>query len=291
MKPLIGGENGITDLRGKILRTIPKVESINLERNAIRFIHPQAFSGAKQLMLLNLYGNYITNLPSRGFKDLLNLRFLMLGQNQISILKADMFLGMRNLSELDLPLNALTILPSNTFKPLIALKVLDLSMNRIQRISPKAFAGLRQLLFLNLDNNRNNELEHLPPDVFSNMAGLSQLALSGNLLKVVDGSMFAHMPGKMSPPPSLFNLPVVPFLSKDGADCVYSTGIYPSELKKLNLHNNPWHCDCHIVSLVQWVQRAKTTLSPRETLKCSGPAGLQGKRFSRLQPHQLLCPV
>lgn len=171
------GENGITDLRAKILRTIPKVESINLERNAIRFIHPQAFSGAKQLMLVNLYGNYITNLPSRGFKvrqvewnctriplmfltaclalqDLLNLRFLMLGQNQISVLKADMFLGMRNLSDLDLPLNALTILPSNTFKPLIALKVLDLSMNRIQRVSPKTFAGLRQLLFLNLDNNR-----------------------------------------------------------------------------------------------------------------------------------------
>lgn len=177
---LCKGENGITNLNANALRTIPKVESVNLEQNAIKSIHPQAFSGAKQLRLLNLYGNHISNLPRQGFKvrsmerkwihiqqmtpmyltarhplqDLLNLRFLMLGQNQISILKPDMFVGMRNLSDLDLPLNALTILPSNTFKPLIALKVLDLSLNRIQRISPKAFTGLRQLLFLNLDNNR-----------------------------------------------------------------------------------------------------------------------------------------
>lgn len=50
--------------------------------------------------------------------------------------------------------------------------------------------------------------------MFSNMTRLSQLALSGNRLKVVDGSVFAHMPGKTP------NLPVVLFLSKDGRDCV-----------------------------------------------------------------------
>lgn len=65
---LCKGENGITDLKANALGTIPKVESINLERNAVKSIHPQAFSGAKQLMLLNLYGNHITKLPSRGFK-------------------------------------------------------------------------------------------------------------------------------------------------------------------------------------------------------------------------------
>lgn len=62
------GENGITDLQANVLQSIPKIESINLERNAIKSIHPQAFSGAKQLMLLNLYGNRITNLPPRAFQ-------------------------------------------------------------------------------------------------------------------------------------------------------------------------------------------------------------------------------
>lgn len=50
------------------MRSIPEIESINLERNAIKSIHPQAFCGAKQLMLLNLYSNRITNLPPRGFQ-------------------------------------------------------------------------------------------------------------------------------------------------------------------------------------------------------------------------------
>lgn len=65
---LFEGENGITDLKANALRSIPKIESINLQRNAIKFIHTKAFSGAKQLMLLNLYGNHITDLPLRGFK-------------------------------------------------------------------------------------------------------------------------------------------------------------------------------------------------------------------------------
>lgn len=43
---------------------------------------------------------------------------------------------------------------------------------------------------------RNNELEHLPLDVFSNVTKLSQLSVSGTRPKAVDGNTFAHMPGK-----------------------------------------------------------------------------------------------
>lgn len=50
---------------------------------------------------------------------------------------------------------------------------------------------------------RNNELEHLPPDLFSNMTKLAQLVLSGNRLKTVDGNLFAHMPGKIYHQPAL----------------------------------------------------------------------------------------
>ncbi|XP_029534610.1 leucine-rich repeat-containing protein 15-like [Oncorhynchus nerka] len=176
------GENRIVDLPPNVLKPIPKIESINLERNVIKSIHPQAFSGARRLMLLNLYGNQINKLPLKGFQDLLNLRFLMLGQNQISSVKPDMFTGMRNLSDLDLPLNSLTALPSNAFKPLIALKVLDLALNRIQRISTKGFVGLTELLFLNLDNN---SLKSIPAGAFKPLASLEMLVLDNNLLSTL----------------------------------------------------------------------------------------------------------
>lgn len=52
---------------------------------------------------------------------------------------------------------------------------------------------IKQELYL-----RNNNLENLPPDIFQNTPLLSQLALSGNLLRTLDGNTFAHMPGKTS---------------------------------------------------------------------------------------------
>ena len=81
------GENSITTLKADALRSVPKIESINLERNAIKSIDPQAFAGAQQLMLLNLYGNHITTLPPRGFK-VKNLQRNYMYSNHIAIIWA-----------------------------------------------------------------------------------------------------------------------------------------------------------------------------------------------------------
>ncbi|TDH00124.1 hypothetical protein EPR50_G00184370 [Perca flavescens] len=124
--------------------------------------------------------------------------------------------------------------------------MLVLDNNLLSTLSLSTLDGLGNLQELYL---RNNDLDHLPPDVFRNMANLSQLALSGNRLKTVDGNMFAHMP----------------------------------DLKKLYLHDNTWHCDCNIISLVQWMRQTKATLSPRDALKCGSPPDLRNKSLSSLQ--------
>lgn len=155
---------------------------------------------------------------------------------------------------------------------------------------------LNQELYL-----RNNELEHLPPDVFRNMAKLSQLALSGNRLKTVDGNMFAHMPGKTATRP--FYCPIFTE-TKDWLISVevkmtwcqhdsFLTKVFVfwplSDLKKLHLHDNLWLCDCNITSLVQWMGQTKATLSPRNALRCVSPPELRNKSFSSLQTDKLLC--
>lgn len=84
---LCKGENGITDLKANALKSVPNVESINLEQNAIKSINPQAFSGAKQLMLLNLFGNHITNLPPRGFKVNSQERKYMYSKHIVTVLE------------------------------------------------------------------------------------------------------------------------------------------------------------------------------------------------------------
>ena len=58
----------MVELKANALSAVPRVESLSLERNALRSIHPQAFTGARKLMLLNLFGNHITKLPPKGFQ-------------------------------------------------------------------------------------------------------------------------------------------------------------------------------------------------------------------------------
>ncbi|RVE55917.1 hypothetical protein OJAV_G00230800 [Oryzias javanicus] len=294
------GENGITDLKANLLRSVPTIESLILEKNTIKSVHPKTFSGAKHLTLLNLLGNQITKLPPKVFKDLLNLRFLMLGQNEIGLIKAEMFVGMRNLSELDLPHNALTVVPSNAFKPLIALKVLDLSLNRIQRLSPKAFTGLTQLLFLNLDNN---SLKTIPAGVFRPLQSLEMLVLDNNLLSSLSQSALDGLSSlqelylrnnelELLPNDVFSNLPKLSELGLSGNHLKTVDGntfsLVP-ELKKLHLHDNAWQCDCNIASLVKWMEQTNTTLSPRDALKCSSPPNLRNKNLIGLQTETLTC--
>ncbi|CAG5950255.1 unnamed protein product [Menidia menidia] len=142
--------------------------------------------------------------------------------------------------------------PSGAFRPLRSLEMLVLDNNFLSSMSQSALDGLRNLQELYL---RNNKLLHIPSEVFSNTLKLSQLALSGNDLKAVTGNVFRHLP----------------------------------ELKKLYLQDNPWHCDCDIMSLVKWIEENKATLSPQDALKCVSPSELRNKRLMSLQVGNMNC--
>ncbi|KAL7872080.1 hypothetical protein SRHO_G00070630 [Serrasalmus rhombeus] len=294
------GENLLQELPADILTSLPKIESVNLDRNSIKSINPQAFSGASRLMLLNLYGNQLTTLPTKGFKDLLNLRFLMLGHNQISTVKPDMFTGMRNLSDLDLPMNSLTMLLPNAFKPLIALKVLDLALNHIQRISPKAFVGLEELLFLNLDNNSlkslqagtfmplsslemlvldNNRLSTLTSSVLEGLLNLQEFYVRNNEIERLPADVFRHTPKLHEVALSGNRLHTI-----DGNMLANMQG-----LKAVYLHNNPWKCDCNINSLVFYIAQTQANRTPLARLRCVSPEEHRDKPVHQLKSEDLPC--
>uniref|UniRef100_A0A672FPG9 LRRCT domain-containing protein n=1 Tax=Salarias fasciatus TaxID=181472 RepID=A0A672FPG9_SALFA len=125
---------------------------------------------------------------------------------------------------------------------LLNLRFLMLGQNQIGTLRPEMFSGMRNLSDLDLPLNA---LTLLPSDAFK----LSQLALSGNRLKTLDGTVLVKMPG----------------------------------LKKLDLHDNPWHCDCQLASLVQWMGRTAATLSPRDAVKCVSPPQLRRRSLGGLQ--------
>uniref|UniRef100_A0A8C9QLK3 Si:dkey-1j5.4 n=1 Tax=Scleropages formosus TaxID=113540 RepID=A0A8C9QLK3_SCLFO len=290
-------------LPANILKSIPEIQSINLERNSIKSIHPQAFSGARRLMVLNLYGNQINKLPLKGFRDLVNLRFLMLGQNQISTINPEMLVGLRNLSDLDMPVNSITALPDNCFKPLVSLKVLDLALNRIQKLSPKSFEGLRELMFLNLDNN---SLKTIPRGVFRPLVSLQTLVLDNNLLGTPSASMLEGLSALkelylrnneiQKLPRNFFKhtlgltqlaLSGNRLVALDGTSHV--AGAPLAALRDVFLQDNPWRCNCGVASLVRWISQSTARSSTLGVLRCAAPPALQGKPFQSLVADNLKC--
>ncbi|XP_032876486.1 slit homolog 2 protein-like isoform X2 [Amblyraja radiata] len=245
------GQNFLQTLPARVLQGMPHTESINFEHNTITTIHPRAFSGAGQLILVNLHGNQLSRLPRRIFQGLSRLRFLMLGQNRFTFLRPEMFAGLHNLTDLDMSLNDITSLPPNIFQALSDLRILDLAFNKIQKISGNAFTGLGLLYSLNLDHNR---IQSIPLRTFKPLGSLKILVLDNNLLYTLN-----------------------------------ATALEGLGVQEVFLHNNPWSCDCRMKSFLRWLSQSEVNVFSLEMLRCSSPSWNKGKTLSSLKPVDLRC--
>ncbi|KAK8786823.1 hypothetical protein V5799_023401 [Amblyomma americanum] len=209
---------------------------------------PQHLPGDTQV--LNLTGNILKTLPGGHFQQarLVHLQRIYLSRCGIVLMADDAFRGLNNLVELDLSHNFLTAVPKLApYCPL--LRRLQLSANPIQRLGGHSFRGLHSLVSLELSQC---QLAWLETDVFADLQSLEVLRLDGNRLR--------------SLPPDGLRLP---------------------PLHSLDLSDNPWHCDCSLRSLRQWMQRHNVPLSvpPR----CEGPPRLARHLWSQLEPDDFAC--
>lgn len=209
---------------------------------------PQHLPGDTQV--LNLTGNILKTLPGGHFQQarLVHLQRIYLSRCGIILMADDAFRGLSNLVELDLSHNFLTAVPK--LAPYCTLlRRLQLSANPIQRLGGHSFRGLHSLVSLELSQC---QLAWLETDVFADLQSLEVLRLDGNRMR--------------SLPPDGLSLP---------------------PLHSLELSDNPWHCDCSLRSLRQWMQRHNVPLSmpPR----CEGPPRLARYLWSQLDPDDFAC--
>ncbi|CAJ1055248.1 biglycan-like [Xyrichtys novacula] len=108
--------------------------------------------------LLDLQGNYITEIRENDFKGLNNLYALVLVNNQISKIHPRAFLPLERMQKLYLSHNLLTAIPKNLPRSLEELRIHD---NRIKKIASGAFSGLYGMNCIELGRNpiRNSGLE------------------------------------------------------------------------------------------------------------------------------------
>ncbi|XP_074133253.1 toll-like receptor 13 [Sminthopsis crassicaudata] len=127
---------------------------LRLEWNFIWDIGPGAFQGLKNLTLLNLVENKLTNINS-SFEGLSSLKTLLLSHNQITWIHENAFVPLVNLQYLSLSRNAITnfsnILAAVQHLP--SLEILDLTNNIIAFLnySPTTLVSLTKLILM-----RNN---------------------------------------------------------------------------------------------------------------------------------------
>lgn len=206
-----------------------------------------------ETQVLDLSGNNLQILPRETFfkAGLLNLQRVFLRSCRIGQIDDFAFRGLTNLIELDLSHNLLTAVPSRTFQDVPFLRDLMLSNNPIQKIDGQAFQAVPGLVKLDLSNC---ELQTITPKAFEGIELLESLKLNGNRL-------------------SELRPRTVEILNR---------------LHGVALHDNPWHCDCRLRSVKEWLMHHNIPY-PVAPICSGGPERIIHKTFAELHVDDFAC--
>lgn len=206
-----------------------------------------------QTQLLDMSGNNLQTLPSETFvrAALLDLQKVYLRDCQIGQMDERALRGLSNVVDLDLSRNLLTSVPSAVLEDVPNLRNLSLARNPIKKIDAAAFRHVAALTKLDLSHC---SLALVAARAFDGVEYLQLLRLNGNELSE---------------------------LRLDTADTLAS-------LHGIELHDNPWRCDCGLRALKLWLGRRNVPY-PIEPVCAGGPARLANRPFGQLQADDFAC--
>jgi Leucine-rich repeat (LRR) protein len=183
----------------------------NLINNEMRDLSP--FAGFKNLRVLNLEGNEISQLPLGILDKFTDLKTLILQNNKLTAIPLGSLDKLTKLSWLWLMDNQISDLPLGVFDKLENLDWLSLYNNRLGNLPKGLLAKLKSLESLELSNNlitifpsditqlnrlisveiQSNQITEIPAGAFANFTGLSNLSLSGNRLTTLPAGLFSDL--------------------------------------------------------------------------------------------------
>ncbi|XP_061438997.1 toll-like receptor 3 isoform X2 [Rhineura floridana] len=274
LKSLDLGLNNIKqNLTGQEFQGLSNIETLYLSYNSQVNLTSESFTSIPNLRKLRLRRVGCSNLeisPSP-FRKLNNLTILDIGNNNIANMRDDLFDGLHQLEILDMQHNNLARLwkQANPNGPVLFLKglqklhLLDLESNGFDEIPGKAFHGLSKLRSLNLESNN---LNLLPEFIFDELVTLNSLFLEKNLMTAVDEKVF---------------------------------GTIFTNLKELNMGNNPFDCTCESIAwFVNWLNGSRTYIQGLNNYLCNTPSKYHSNRVVQFDtspcdsaPFKLVCIV
>ncbi|XP_059616491.1 leucine-rich repeat-containing protein 24 [Phlebotomus argentipes] len=211
---------------------------------------PEHVDGSTQV--LDMSGNNLQILPQDTFirTGLLNLQRIYLRSCRLGQIHDQAFRGLTNLVELDLSHNLLTAVPSLTFGQIPHLWSLTMAKNPIQKIEGRAFATVPNLVKLDFSHC---DLQSIAPQAFEGVE-LNALKLNGNKLselrpRTVDSLL---------------------------------------RLRGVELHDNPWVCDCRLRAAKIWLTDNNIPY-PVAPVCSGGPERVLDRTFAELTVDDFAC--
>ncbi|XP_052749691.1 uncharacterized protein LOC113521010 [Galleria mellonella] len=204
-----------------------------------------------------------------------DIQILDLSNNNLQQLHQEGFkkVGLSNLKKLFLKECNLEVVHKSAFATLAIMIELDLSKNRIQYLHPDTFKGTEKLRLINLSNNFIDKLED---GIFRNLKFLQKVEVSNNRIVRIGTKAFV-------------NLPQLKILRFDGNKLSHmkpETLMALRNLSGLDLHNNPWRCDCNLQPFRDWVISHNLYTPPTS---CAEPSSVRDKLWNELDSSNFAC--
>ncbi|XP_003469480.1 nyctalopin isoform X2 [Cavia porcellus] len=224
----------------RLLAELPALLELAAFDNLFRRV-PGALRGLANLTHAHLERGRIEAVASSSLQGLRRLRSLNLQANRVRAVHAWAFGDCGSLEYLLLNDNLLAVLPPDAFRGLHRLRTLNLGGNALGGVARAWFADLAELELLYLDRN---SIAFVEEGAFQNLSGLLALHLNGNRLTVLSWAAFQ---------PGFF-------------------------LGRLFLFRNPWHCDCHLEWLRDWIEGSSRVTD----VPCASPGSVAGLDLSQV---------
>ncbi|XP_048481540.1 uncharacterized protein LOC119694317 [Plutella xylostella] len=203
------------------------------------------------IQILDLAENDLYEISRHAFDDvrLNNLKKLILKDCKLLNIHKDGLSGLVIMIEIDLSKNDLKTIHPDTFKETSKIRWIFLNDNRIEKLDDGLFNNLP---FLQKVYLHNNHIMQIGVKTFMNVPKLNHLRLDGNKLE---------------------------HLKTDTLGALTS-------LSTLDVHDNPWRCDCFLQPFRNWVISKRLATVP---ISCAEPAKVHGKVWKELDSSDFAC--